>query len=390
MGVFSEYLSNNNLKSFQSITEERKKQLKKISEIRKRPVLAILSDQSLKPEKKTAPVAIDYTDLIPVEDQIDNLSGDSIDVILETPGGSAERAEDIVKMLRRKFGFVSFIVPGAARSAGTIMVMSGDEILLSPDSSLGPIDAQIQMSGKWFSAEAFLKQFEKIKEEVEKTGNLNKAYIPILSNISPGEIQACQNAQDFSKSLVTDWLKEWKFRTWDKHSSTGSPVTAKDKTDRASTIGDELCDHSKWLTHGRSIKMADLETMRLKITDYTENKDLADAIKRYYTLAMMTFESSTIYKIFETPDTQIYRSLVIGGPIPPQVGIAEIAQIDFECPRCKNKSRIQANLGKKKPIEQGSIAFPSDNKFKCPNCNLDVDLSGLRKQIESQQKKPIV
>ena len=95
-----------------------------------------------------APIGIDYTDLRAVADQLDLLSGNSIDVILETPGGLAERAEDIVRMLRSKFENVGFIVPGAAMSAGTIMVMSGDEILLEPNSSLGPIDAQVFAAGK--------------------------------------------------------------------------------------------------------------------------------------------------------------------------------------------------------------------------------------------------
>jgi len=42
-------------------------------------------------------------------------------------------AEDIVHILREKFKSVSFIVPGQAKSAGTIMVMSGDEILMDYD-----------------------------------------------------------------------------------------------------------------------------------------------------------------------------------------------------------------------------------------------------------------
>jgi len=62
-------------------------------------------------------------------------------LILETPGGSGEVAEDIVRSLRGQFDEIAVLVPGTAKSAGTIMAMAGDEILMQPSSSLGPIDA---------------------------------------------------------------------------------------------------------------------------------------------------------------------------------------------------------------------------------------------------------
>ena len=61
---------------------------------------------------------------------------------IETPGGSGETAEEVVKFLRNNFDTVSFVVSGEAKSAGTIIVLSGDEILMTETGSLGPIDAQ--------------------------------------------------------------------------------------------------------------------------------------------------------------------------------------------------------------------------------------------------------
>lgn len=385
MTIYSEYL---NLHDFASIMRERKRQLAQIAATRERAVLTIASDLSGRPEKMNAPVAIDYTDLLPVADQLDALSGDAVDVILETPGGLAERAEDIVLMIRNKFESVAFIVPGAAMSAGTIMAMSGDEILLDPNSSLGPIDAQVVSGGKRFSAEAFLTGLEKIKQEVKKTNELNRAYIPILQGISPGEIQACENVQDFSRKLVTQWLTQWKFRTWRTHSSTGKPVTKDEKVGRAGQIAGQLCNHSHWLTHGRSIKLKDLRGMGLKITDYSESPDLSDAIRRYYTLLRMTFEATSMYKLFETPTTQIARFLAIVAP--PQSPGADVAQVNFKCSKCGEGAQIQANFRQGIPLKKGSVPFPKNNKFKCPHCSLETDLSDLRKQLEAESGKPMV
>lgn len=82
-------------------------------------------------------------------------------------------AEDIVTLLRGKYEDVAAVVPGAAKSAGTLIVMASDEILMEPASALGPIDAQIVWQGKQFSAEALLEGLKAIQDEVETAGTLN-------------------------------------------------------------------------------------------------------------------------------------------------------------------------------------------------------------------------
>ena len=384
MGYYSDYLKKQ--WDFEALSRERKIQLKKISELRgNRAIIVYASDLM-----KNAPTSIDYNDILPFQDQLSNLKGDSIDVILETPGGFAEVVEDLVKLIRGKFEKVGIIIPGSAKSAGTIFSMAGDEILMGNSSSLGPIDAQILSNNKRFSAEAFLEGLDKIKIEVLKTGKLNPAYIPILQNISPGEIQHCENAQNFSKTLVTDWLSNYKFKFWTIHSSTNQPVTEDDKKARALQIAEKLCKQSEWLTHGRSIKMADFEKMQLKITDFSQIPDLDEAIMRYYTLLKMSFESS-IYKIFETAESQIYRFSISPHSNPLPKTLNEIAAIDFECPRCHNHFLIQANLNKPAPLQSGHLPYPIDNDiFTCPNCQLQSNIGQIRLQLEAQSGKKIV
>ena len=90
------------------------------------------------------------------------------------------------------------IVPGHAKSAGTIPAMAGDEILMGRASSLGPIDGQVQAAGGMrFSAGALLEGLEKIKSEGERAGSLTPAYIPILQNVSPGEIHDSKNGSGY-------------------------------------------------------------------------------------------------------------------------------------------------------------------------------------------------
>lgn len=53
-------------------------------------------------------------------------------VILETDGGSIETTERIADVFRHHYsnGEVSFVIPNFAMSAGTILVMSGDRIMM--------------------------------------------------------------------------------------------------------------------------------------------------------------------------------------------------------------------------------------------------------------------
>jgi len=69
----------------EQLTAERKKQLALISQLRgNRDVLVVAADLN----KIEAPIAINYSDLLAVNDQLSVLKGDAVDLLLETPGGS--------------------------------------------------------------------------------------------------------------------------------------------------------------------------------------------------------------------------------------------------------------------------------------------------------------
>jgi hypothetical protein len=216
---------------------------------------------------------------------------------------------------------------------------------------------------------------------------LNKAYIPILQGISPGEIEHCANSLKFAKILVSSWLKNYKFAKWEFHSSTGKPVTEEEKVMRAEEIANDLCNHSKWLTHGRSIKYDDLIKMGVKITSLNNNIELKEAVRRYYTTLRMSFDVS-IYKIFETHNSQIYRMLA---PQAPQINRdAKNAKLDIKCPKCNHMISIQASFNKDDKIEKGKTNFPKNDIIKCSECGNDINVKDLRIQIEAQTGKKII
>jgi hypothetical protein len=391
MGIYSDFLDKN--MSFEALTAERKTWLKRISEIRgKRDILVYAVDIN-----KRAPISIDNSDIIPFTDMLSDLNGSSgIDIILQTPGGIADVVERFVSALRDKYDNVGVIIPGMAMSAGTIFTMAADEILMGKTSSLGPIDAQIISGGKQYSADAFLEGLNKIKEEVEKTNKLNPVYIPILQNISPGEIQDNENAQKLSATLVKDWLVKYKFSHWPVHTKTGKPVTEEEKKRRATEIAEELGKHSKWLTHSRPLGIKELRNLKLEIQDYTENPELNEAITKYFILLSMTFDISSVYKIYETPDKQIMKFATPPHDIiPNSIDLQKekphsVVQIKYTCPNCKMPINIQGNFDAETPIAQGFIKFPENNILECPNCKTHNNLQKIRMDIEGQFKQKLI
>jgi len=66
-----------------------------------------------------------------------------LDLVLHTPGGLALASLQIAHGIRRHRGKVTVHVPHYAMSGGTLIALAADEILMSPDAVLGPLDPQL-------------------------------------------------------------------------------------------------------------------------------------------------------------------------------------------------------------------------------------------------------
>jgi len=227
-----------------------------------------------------------------------------VDIYIETPGGSGETAEEIVRFLRNNFETVSFVVSGEAKSAGTIIVLSGDEILMTETGSLGPIDAQIRIGRSIVSAYDYIEWVEDKRKEAETQGVLNPFDATMVAQITPGELGSVFHALKFAEDLVVEWLINYKFKKWTVTETSKKPVTEEMKKIRAEDIAKELTKHSKWRSHGRSIKIDDLEEIGLQITRVDDNPTLAEIVYRIQTICRLLFETTTSFKIFATQDSQ--------------------------------------------------------------------------------------
>lgn len=203
-------------------------------------------------------------------------------VILDTSGGIVEVVERIVRVFREHYREVVFLVPDRAMSAGTVLVMSGDAILMDYHSVLGPIDPQVERDGKLVPALSYLAQFKNLSERA-KDEELTTADVVLLQKLDLAELHQFELAKKLSISLLKQWLTEYKFKDWKKTETRGVKVTKKMREERAEEIADALSDHERWQTHGRGIDRATLtEELNLKIDDYGEDEKLRQIVWDYF------------------------------------------------------------------------------------------------------------
>ena len=123
----------------------RRKYLRSLHEYTGRAVIlyatAFLEPRQVPPSE----LQISLVDIQGMMEVVSNIEEKALDLILHSPGGSAEAAESIVEYLRTRFDHVRVFVPLAAMSAATMLALSADEIVMGAHSQLGPIDPQFNI-----------------------------------------------------------------------------------------------------------------------------------------------------------------------------------------------------------------------------------------------------
>ena len=297
-----------------NILGEIRRSISEIYETRKRYVLCYIANVV----NSNVNNSIDATDELPFCEMISSVPIETkeIDIVLVTPGGLANQVYNFVNILRPRFEKVNFIVLNMAMSAGTIFIMSGDEIIMSSQSKFGPIDPQIpNKEGRFVPAQSILVALEEIRlrgeERLEQSKQPYWTDIQLLKNMDVRDIGLAQSASKYSIDMVKNFLFKYKFKYWNKHYSTGSIVEEQEKCERAEEIANLLCDHSIWKNHGHAINRDEAwNVCKLKITHSESIDSLDRAMRRMWAMFYWLFENTSIVKIFISNDYCITRNAV--------------------------------------------------------------------------------
>jgi len=235
-------------------------------------------------------ITISEEDMQGFMEVIHGSTGKNLDLILHTPGGSAEATAAIVSYIRSKFENIRIIIPHAAMSAGTMLACASDQIIMGKHSFIGPIDTQMQLQTplgfRSVPAQAILDQFKMAKEECQDPKKLG-SWLPILNQYGPTLLVESQNALDLSMKLVSEWLEIYMFK--------GQP----DAKELATCIAGKLANHNEFKSHGYHISLEQAKAMKLKVDDLENDQEFQDLVLSVFHATTLVLEASNTAKIIE-------------------------------------------------------------------------------------------
>lgn len=287
----------------------RREKMSRVSDWTKRPLIVYAVDflNQGKAQAAGSGINLDWSDKEGFMEVIQDISGNKVDVLIHSPGGMAEAAHSIVEILRGSFSDVRFIVPNIAKSAATMLVLSGDYILMDNFSELGPIDPQFGLrkgDGSFITApaQAIIDQFELAEQRVSQNPKLLVPWLPILQQYGPSLYQQAKNAIDLSKTLVEEWLKKYMLCYYP------------DRDIKAKAVAEYLADHNNFKSHAKRVGLNDIRTIEalkvISVLDMAEDQELLKRVRGLYHAISLTFDNSRAFKIFENTSGRALIRLV--------------------------------------------------------------------------------
>jgi ATP-dependent protease ClpP protease subunit len=208
-----------------------------------------------------------------------------VDLILHTPGGDIAATESIVNYLKSLFGNnVRAIVPQISMSAGTMIAMSCKEIIMGRQSSLGPIDPQ--MNG--VACQMVVDEFKRAVDEVRSNPASLGLWQTIIGKYSPTFLTACSDAIKWSEELAERWLTE---------------VNPQINMNKVKNV---FINHNHSYSHSRHISKEDCRAAGLPITDLEADQDLQDAVLSLHHCYMILIDAISVVKIVMNQDGRAY------------------------------------------------------------------------------------
>jgi hypothetical protein len=145
---------------------------------------------------------------------VDMRKEDNLDLMIHTMGGSGETAEKIVEMCRNHCsGEFRVIIPNMAKSAGTLIALGADKIVMGHCSEVGPIDPQIRMNigntPQMVSAWTFIHTRDDLANKVDKAiakGESADALLLQLANVDSVFVKHCEQLMEFAKQIGVKWI----------------------------------------------------------------------------------------------------------------------------------------------------------------------------------------
>ena len=268
----------------------RRKYLKTMYKYTGRNIIAYYSAFLQKPNENVSIDDNDKNALMQAVYGLDKSKG--LDLILHTPGGNTAATESIVNYLRSIFGNnIRAFIPQIAMSAGTMIALSCNEIIMGKQSNIGPIDPQFG----GMSCAGVIEEFDTAIEDIKRDPISVNLWSLIISKYHPTFLGDCKKAITWSEKMVKDWL------------CTNMLSDNPDSEKIADNIVKKLGSHEETFTHQKHIHIDECKSWGIKVIPLEDLnkakiggcKDLQDCVLTIHHTYMHTFSNSNAVKIVE-------------------------------------------------------------------------------------------
>jgi membrane-bound ClpP family serine protease len=257
--------------------------IRSIEEASGRPLICYVSG-------KTA--VIDRDDAAGFMEVLHNIAPETgIDLLLHTRGGDVDAAEKLLTLVQATVGGgqLRIIIPDFAKSAGTLMALGADLLIMSDSSELGTIDPQIWADDGHgndicHSVLSYLDAFRLHSDALRRNPNDPVARL-MLDKLDPTTLRKYEATRDRARNFAEDQLKR-KGRNFSK-------------------IASALLDTTRWQSHGQMIKWQDVRDLGLPVEYLSPRDDRWLAYWRLYCLLRLAVKDRQ--NIFESS----YASLIL-------------------------------------------------------------------------------
>lgn len=261
----------------QKLNEMRLDYLKKISKHRNRNVIAYYSGWMYYPDSEDSSINDkDINAFMEVIHRLDKSKG--LDLILHTPGGEIAAAEQIINYLHSCFKDITVIVPQMAMSAGAIISVSCNEIIMGKQSCLGPFDPQLG----GVACQSVLKEFEDAKNDLKNHPEALGLWQVIINKYPPTFLYSCAQAVALTNELANKLFSK----------------IVLDKT-KLSDIKKAFNDNSESKVHSRHLSKDKLQKLGLNVRSLEDDQDLQELVLSAHHCYIILLENLSIVKCVE-------------------------------------------------------------------------------------------
>jgi hypothetical protein len=256
--------------------------------------------------------AIDSDDIPALGDVLMSVGEvDTLNLILHTPGGDGNVAEKIIELCRAYCRRFRVFIPNRAKSAGTMIALGADEIVMGYCSELGPIDAQIPVvvAGipRYISAQSFINAKHTLAREYQELKAKKQDPRAVLQQILTLDlpfIDHCEKLMEFGRDVARKNLESHMFST----------LKGKAARQRAiDNVLNELSLTDRFMVHGRMIDANTAKTqLKLNVRILGKDDALWKVLWMYYIRAdvLLSGRLAAAAKVIESRSEMLIRAAV--------------------------------------------------------------------------------